>query len=147
MPLDISQITENLFIAAHPGREDAEYLRELPTHLMLSVRMRPPHPTVRAAAESWVHLPCMDTPVTPLPMLLLWTGVETALPVIKEGKNVVVHCAYGRHRSVALACCILIAEGMAPDAAMALIKQQRPIADPYIGYIRARIERFAERWT
>lgn len=147
MPFDISQITDNLYIAARPTRTDAEYLRKLPTHLMLSIRMRPPHPSVRAAAESWLHLPCMDTPVTPLPMLLLWTGVEAALPVMREGKNVVVHCAYGRHRSVALACCILIAQGSSPGAAMALVKRKRPIADPYAGYIRARIERFAEKWT
>ncbi len=80
-------------------------------------------------------------------MLLLWTGVEMALPVIKEGKNVVVHCAYGRHRSVALACCILIGQGYSAANAMALVKRQRPIADPYASYIRARIERFEARWT
>lgn len=147
MPLDISRITDTLYIAAHPAPADADYLRQLPTQLMLSIRMRPPHPTVRVAAEQWVHLPCMDTPFTPLPMLLLWTGVETALPVISAGKNVVVHCAYGRHRSVALACCILIGQGYSAADAMALVKQQRPIADPYVGYIRARIERFEARWT
>ena len=147
MPLDISCITDTLYIAAHPTPADTEYLRQLPTHLMLSIRMRPPHPTVRAAAEEWAHLPCMDTPLTPLPMLLLWTGVERALPVIEKGKKVVVHCAYGRHRSVALACCILIAQGYSAKNAMAFVKQQRPIADPYAGYIRARIERFEDRWT
>jgi hypothetical protein len=147
MPLDISRITDTLYIAAHPTPADAEYLRQLPTHLMLSIRMRPPQPSVRAAAEQWVHLPCMDTPLTPLPLLLLWTGVETALPVMNEGKNVVVHCAYGRHRSVALACCILIAQGRSAGDAMALVKRQRPVADPYVRYIRARIERFEARWT
>lgn len=147
MPLDISRITDTLYIAAHPTPADAEYLRQLPTHLMLSIRMRPPHPSVRAAAEAWHHLPCMDTPLTPLPMLLLWTGVEMALPVLKEEKNVVVHCAYGRHRSVALACCILIGQGYSAKKAMALVKQQRPVADPYASYIRARIERFEARWT
>jgi hypothetical protein len=146
MPLDISRITDTLYIAAHPAPADADYLRELPAHLILSIRMRPPHPVVRAAAEQWLHLPCMDTPLTPLPMLLLWTGVETALPVIGEGKKVVVHCAYGRHRSVALACCILIGQGYSAVDAMALVKRQRPIADPYVRYIRARIERFEARW-
>jgi hypothetical protein len=147
MPLDISRITDTLYIAAHPTPADAEYLRELPTYLMLSIRMRPPHRHVRAAATEWLHLPCMDTPLTPLPMLLLWTGVERALPVINKGKNVVVHCAYGRHRSVALACCILIAEGHSAEDAMALVKRQRPVADPYIRYIRGRIERFEAKWT
>jgi hypothetical protein len=147
MALDISRITDTLYIAAHPTPADADYLRQLPTRLLLSIRMRPPHPAVRAAAEEWYHLPCMDTPLTPLPMLLLWTGVEMALPVMEEGKNVVVHCAYGRHRSVALACCMLIAQGYSAVDAMALVKQQRPVADPYTRYIRARIERFEARWT
>ncbi len=147
MGLDISRITDTLYIAAHPAPHDAEYLRELPTHLLLSVRMRPPHKSVRAAVRQWVHLPCLDTPLTPLPMLLLWTGVESALPVIHHGGNVVVHCHYGVHRSVAMACCILIGLGSSPGDAMALVKQQRPVADPYVRYIRSRIERFADRWT
>jgi hypothetical protein len=147
MPLDISRITETLYIAAHPTPADADYLRQLPTDLMLSIRMRPPEPVVRAAAKEWFHMPCIDSPLTPLPMLLLWTGVERALPVIQRGGNVVVHCAYGRHRSVALACCILIGQGLAAADAMALVKQQRPVADPYPRYIRSRIERFEANWT
>jgi hypothetical protein len=147
MPLDISRITDRLYIAAHPTPEDADFLRQLPTDLMLSIRMRPPQPVVRAAAKEWLHMPCVDSVLTPLPMLLLWTGVERALPVLEMGGNVVVHCAYGRHRSVALACCILIGQGLSAVDAMALVKQQRPVADPYPRYIRSRIERFEANWT
>ena len=147
MPLDISRITDTLYIAAHPKRGHAEYLRSLPTRLLLSVRMRPPGQTVRRAVERWIHLPCVDTPLTPIPMLLLFRGVEAAAPVMQQGGAVVVHCHYGRHRSVAMACCVLIGQGYAAADAMQLVVQQRPAADPYVWYIRARIERFAERWT
>jgi len=147
MPLDISRITDTLYIAAHPQADHAEDLAALPTRLLLSVRMRAPGPAVRGVVEEWIHLPCVDSPLTPIPMLLLFRGVEAATPVIQQGGIVVVHCHYGRHRSVALACCILIAQGYTAEDAMGLVTRQRPAADPYTWYIRARIERFAERWV
>jgi protein-tyrosine phosphatase len=78
---------------------------------------------------------------------LLFRGVEAATPIVQQGGAVVVHCHYGRHRSVALASCILIGQGYTAEDAMRLITQQRPAADPYAWYIRARIVRFAEQWT
>lgn len=147
MPLDISRINDTLYIAAHPRPSDAELLRSLPTRLLLSVRMRPPRSEVRSAVEHWLHLPCVDSPLTPIPMLLLFRGVEAAAPIVQQGGAVVVHCHYGRHRSVALACCILIRQGYTAEGAMRLVTQQRAAADPYAWYIRARIERFAEKWT
>lgn len=147
MSLDISRIIDTLYIAAHPHSGHADYLRGLPTRLLLSVRMRRPGSAVRNAAENWIHLPCVDTPLTPIPMLLLFRGVEAATPVVQQGGIVVVHCHYGRHRSVAMASCILISQGYTAADAMRLVVQQRPVADPYVWYIRARIERFAERWT
>ena len=56
------------------------------------------------------------------------------------------HCAYGRHRSVAMGACILIAQGYDPYSAMELIKQKRPVADPYAFYIRPRIMKFARQF-
>lgn len=147
MPLDISRITDTLYIAAHPQAEHAEELAALPTRLLLSVRIRAPGRVVLGAVENWLHLPCIDSPLTPIPMLLLFRGVEAAMPVVQQGGVVVVHCHYGRHRSVALASCILIEQGYTALEAMRLITQQRPAADPYTWYIRARIERFAERWV
>jgi hypothetical protein len=147
MSLDISSITDTLHIAAHPQPGHAAYLRSLPTRLLLSVRMRPPRPEVRSAAEQWLHLPCVDSPFTPIPMLLLFRGVEAATPIIAQGGIVVVHCHYGRHRSVAMACCILIGQGYTAADAMRLVVQQRAVADPYVWYIRSRIERFADKWT
>jgi hypothetical protein len=147
MALDISRITDTLYIAAHPQPSDAAYLRDLPTRLLLSVRMRSPGPAARSAAETWLHLPCVDSPLTPIPMLLLFRGVEAAMPIIQQGGNVVVHCHYGRHRSVAMACCILIGQGYTAEDAMRLVIEQRAAADPYIWYIRSRIVRFAEKWT
>ena len=49
-------------------------------------------------------------------------GVNAALDVIHHGGKVYVHCAHGRHRSVAMGAAILIAQGMPATEAMELIK-------------------------
>jgi protein-tyrosine phosphatase len=72
--------------------------------------------------------------------------VEAALPVIQEGYGVLVHCRAGRHRSVAMACCVLIGMGVGADEAMELVVQKRPVADPHAGYIARRIYMFQEAW-
>jgi len=45
-----------------------------------------------------------------------------------------------------VAACILITEGRSADEAMRLIKEARPVADPYAWYIQRRIRLFADRW-
>ena len=55
------------------------------------------------------------------------------------------HCAEGVHRSVALAACILILQGHAPEYAMRLLKERRQAADPDVWYIRRQILRFADK--
>ncbi len=136
-----------MYIGADPKSRHVAQLQELPVHLLLSMRLWRPHASVRRGVDQWIHLPCVDSPLTPIPMTLLWRGVQAALPVVEQGRIVMVHCHYGRHRSVALASCILIGQGYTPEAAMELIKHQRPVADPYAWYIRLRIEKFAREWT
>jgi hypothetical protein len=43
--------------------------------------------------------------------------------------------------------CILIAQGMPSEAAIKLIKEQRPVSDPYAWYIRRRILKFEQTWN
>ena len=70
----------------------------------------------------------------------------SARPEVAAGRPVLVHCRAGVHRSVAVAACILITEGRSADEAMRLIKEARPVADPYAWYIQRRIRLFADRW-
>jgi protein-tyrosine phosphatase len=74
-------------------------------------------------------------------------GVHAALEVIHSGGKVYVHCAHGRHRSVAMGAAILIAQGMDAHEAISLIKEHRSAADPNVFYIRRRILLFARRWN
>ena len=146
MDLDLSRITDTLYVAAYPKLEHIPQLRALPVQLMLTLLLRPPHASVRHSVGQWMHLPCIDLPMTPIPMLLLWRGVDAALPVMAEGGIVLVHCRYGKHRSVAQACSILVGQGYSPAEAMSLVKAQRPQADPYAHHIQSRIYKFARTW-
>jgi protein-tyrosine phosphatase len=73
-------------------------------------------------------------------------GTRAALQVIGSGGRVYTHCSRGRHRSVAMAAAILIAQGFSPEAAMQLIKERRPEADPGASHIRLRILEFGRMW-
>lgn len=143
---DVSAITDYLYISAWPRGDHAEEIRALNVRLILSMHwIRPSkmlgHPPVRL-----LWLPTFDNPLAPMPIPTLERGVEAALPVIADGYRVLVHCRAGVHRSVAMACCVLIGMGQTAEEAMALVKQKRSVADPYAGYIRRRIEKFEQHW-
>jgi hypothetical protein len=144
--LDVSEITEYLYISAWPRGAHTDEIHTRGIRLVLSMhwvrpRMLPKDDPVRV-----LWLPTFDTPLTPIPMRILYTGVAAALPVIQGGDRVLVHCRAGRHRSVAMACAVLIGKGYSAVEAMKLVKEKRPIADPYAGYIQSRIVKFEKYW-
>jgi hypothetical protein len=145
-PPDISQITEALYISAWPRGEHAAEIRALGVRLILSMHWLHPAKTVGHAPVRLLWLPTVDTPWTPMPMFLLRRGVRAALPVIGDGEGVLVHCKSGLHRSVAMACCVLIGLGYTAQEAMRLVKDRRAVADPDAWYIRRRICRFEQEW-
>ena len=143
---DISQITETLYISAWPRGEHAGEIRALGVRLILSMHWRRPVKTVGHPPVRLLWLPTVDSPLTPMPMFLLRRGVQAALPVIRQGESVLVHCKAGVHRSVAMACCVLIGAGYTAEEAMGLVKDRRAIADPDVWYIRRRILEFEQEW-
>jgi protein tyrosine phosphatase (PTP) superfamily phosphohydrolase (DUF442 family) len=145
--LDISAINDYLFIGAGPQWATVEAVRRLGIKLIINmVPQRRVHHTVRATGVKRLWLPTIDSFLTPIPMRYLERGVRTALPIIGEGGKVLVYCEAGRHRSVAMAASILVGRGYSSGQAMALIAGMRPVADPYIWYIRRRIEQFEAHW-
>jgi hypothetical protein len=143
---DVSEITDYLYISAWPRGNHAEEIRQLNVRLILSMHwIRPSsalgHPPIRL-----LWLPTIDNPMFPMPIRTLERGVEAALPVIQDGYRVLVHCRAGRHRSVAMACCVLVGMGLTVDQSMRLVEQKRPAADPSIWYIQERIKKFDQHW-
>lgn len=145
-PYTASAITDQLYIAPRPRTRHLEQVRGLGVDLVLSmIGVRPP----RALAEPpflLVRLPVFDNPFLPIPLVALQLGVSAAIPVLEAGGRVLVYCRAGRHRSVAMAACILIARGMTADEAMDTIVARRPYADPHARHIEARIRAFEREW-
>lgn len=145
--MDYSLITNDLFIGTTPTVQDYDDLRDLGVRLVINLRFaQGPLPDTHPEAIQFLWLRSIDSPVLVVPLKKLVQGVQTALDTIHKGGKVYSHCARGRHRSVAMGAAILIAQGYTAEAAMQLIKRQRPISDPGMFYIRSRIFQFARLW-
>lgn len=145
--MDISPITDYLFIGRQPSLADYDRLRELGIRLIINMRfLRGPQPDPRPQPISTLWLRSIDSPLFPLSIQKLMRGAHAALETIREGGRVLAHCAYGRHRGPAMGACILIAQGYAPHEALQLIIQRRPAADPFAFHILPRILKFAREW-
>ena len=146
--MDISKITDNLFIGDTPRADDYDYLRGLGVRLVINMRFdRRPLKDLHQPPIDVLWLRTLDNQVFQIPVRALMRGVCAAIETIRDGGKVYAHCARGRHRGVAMGAAILIALGYNPQEAVELIKIQRPIADPDAFYIRKRIFRFAQVWT
>jgi len=145
-PYDASPITPQLFIAPRPRTHHVEHVGGLGVDLVLSMIWFAPPRALTRHPFRLVRLPCIDSPLFPIPLFLLRRGVAQAAPVLEAGGRVLVYCMAGRHRSVAMASSILIASGMAADDAMDLIAEKRAVADPRAWYIERQIRRFERDW-
>jgi protein-tyrosine phosphatase len=143
---DISRITDYLYISAWPEAEHVDEIKALGIRLILSMHWLKPATRLSQPPLRVLWLPTIDTPITPMPIGTLRRGVEAALPIIEDGWGVLAHCKAGVHRSVAMACCVLIGMGYTADEAMQLVSEQRRVADPFAGYIQSRIRQFESDW-
>lgn len=146
--MNLSQITNDLFIGSMPSIDDYDRLRELGVRLIINMRFaRGPQPDSHHQPMSTLWLRSIDSPLFPISVKKLIHGAQTALETIRNGGKVYTHCAYGRHRGVAMGACVLIAQGHAPLEAMKLIAERRSVADPFAYYIQPRILKFANEWN
>jgi dual specificity MAP kinase phosphatase len=146
--MNFSPITDDLFIGTTPSTEDYNHLRDLGVKLVINMRFwLGPRPDLHPAPIQTMWLRSLDNPFFPISIRKLTRGAQAALNVIQAGGKVYTHCAYGRHRGVAMGTCVLIAQGMNPQAAMELVAECRSVADPFAYYIRPRILKFAEGWS
>ena len=146
--MNFSPITDDLFMGNMPSPGDYDTLRELGVRLIINMRFsRGPHTDAHHEPIATLWLRSLDNPLFPIPIKKLMQGAHAALETIRAGGRVYAHCAYGRHRGVAMGACILVAQGYDPFAAMQLIAERRAVADPYAYYIRPRILKFAREWN
>ena len=146
--MDFSPITDDLFIGRTPSVVDYNHLRVLGVKLVINMRVEyRPRKDVYHDPIQFLWLPTFDSPFVPISVKTLHRGAKAALETIQSRGKVYAHCAGGVHRAVTMGACILIAQGHDPHAAMKLIKEKRPVADPFAFYIRPRILKFAKQWA
>ena len=145
-PFEYSQITNQLYVAAWPTGEDYDALNDLGVRLVINMDWVPADKKLDQSPLSVLALTEIDTPLTPMSMENIWKGVNRAQETFDEGDRVMVYCKGGVHRSVVMACCILISQGYTAEEAMARVKERRPVADPYSEHHKARILKFEEEW-
>jgi protein tyrosine phosphatase (PTP) superfamily phosphohydrolase (DUF442 family) len=145
--MDISQITNQLYIAAHPKAEAADTILDMNVRLILNMIFIRPADVFRQPPFQMLTLRTFDSIFLPIPIGMLVRGVKAALPVLEKGESVLVYCREGRHRSVAMAASVLIGQGQSADQAMQLISSKRAKADPYAWHIQRRIRKFEQTWT
>jgi prolyl-tRNA editing enzyme YbaK/EbsC (Cys-tRNA(Pro) deacylase)/protein tyrosine phosphatase (PTP) superfamily phosphohydrolase (DUF442 family) len=145
--MDLSEITNDIYVGTQPDATHAEKLQNLNIGLIINMRAeKRPDPAFGQAPFSSLWLRTHDTFFTPISVATLEQGVRAALAVIGQGRRVFVHCQVGRHRSVAMAAAIMIAQGYSARDAMRLLREKRKLADPQIWYIRRQIEKFEKYW-
>jgi protein tyrosine phosphatase (PTP) superfamily phosphohydrolase (DUF442 family) len=142
----ISPITDQLYVSSMPRTEDAARILNLNIRLILNMHFQIPGQIFSRPPFRLVTLRTYDLFFLPIPMSKLLIGVKLALHAMKRGESILVYCHKGRHRSVAMAACILIACGKTADEAMRLIVKKRPVADPYAWHIQRRIRMFETIW-
>lgn len=145
--MDISRITDQLYIAALPKADDATAIESLGVRLVINMLHLPAARVYSRPPFRELRLRTFDSPWVPIAVRKLVRGVEAALPVLREGHGVLVYCRAGMHRSAAMASCILIAMGHTAEEAMGLVCERRAVADPHVPYIEQRILRFGQHWA
>jgi len=144
--MDVSQITDQLFIAAHPKAENADAILGMNVRLILNMIFIRPAEVYRQPPFQMLTLRTFDSIFLPMPIGKLLKGVQAALPVIENGDAVLAYCREGKHRSVAMAAAVMIGCGFSADEAMEQIKSKRSKADPYAWHIQRRIRKFEQIW-
>ena len=144
---DISEITPQLFVASEMASGDLSRLDALDIALIISmIGQRAPEPRLRTPARDLIWLRAYDHVLTPIPLSKLEQGVRKAVPLLEDGKRVLVFCREGKRRSVTMAAAILIALDFSAEEAMTVLRERREVANPMYFYVRHRIRKFERYW-
>jgi len=145
--IDISKITDYLYVGSRVGQEHAEELKMLNFNLIISmIGQMPPDEIYTRPPFKTLWIKTYDTFFTPISVKKLHVGVEAALPIIKNQGKVLVFCQQGKRRSVAMAAAILISMGYTCEQAIDLLTTARKAADPRRWYIHRQIRAFEKYW-
>jgi protein-tyrosine phosphatase len=145
--IDISRVTDYLYVGSRVGKEQADELKVYNFNLMISmIGQMPPDEIYTVSPFNTLWIRTYDTFVTPISVKKLLVGVKAALPVIQNKGRVLVFCMEGKRRSVTMAAAILISMGHTSEEAIDLVTTGRKVADPRRWYVRRQIKAFERHW-
>jgi len=145
--IDISKVTDYLYVGSRVGKEHADELKMLNFNLIISmIGQMPPDEIYTLPPFRTLWIKTYDTFFTPISIKKLLVGVEAALPIIHNKGKVLAFCMQGKRRSVAMAAAILISMGHTGEQAIDLLTTARTVADPRRWYIRRQIKAFEKHW-
>ncbi len=144
--LDISEITDYLYVAAWPKAPHREDLIDMNIGLIISMILQFHDKELEREPLRLVRYLTVDSFLTPIPIKTFFKGVKEAEKTFNEGKKVVVYCKHGVHRSPAMAAVILISRGFTAEEAMDLIALKRDNTKPHDKHIKSRILLFEKKW-
>ena len=101
--MNFSKITDDFFIGSMPTVNHNDQLHELGVRLIINMRFSlGPQPDPNQTPIHTLWLRSFDNPFFPISIQKLMQGAQAALATIHNGGKVYAHCAYGRHRGVAM---------------------------------------------
>ena len=146
VPLDYSQITENLYIGAWPTKYHREKIIALGVTLIVSTILERTDKELNQAPLTLVRTHATDLgPRLIFPTGQILKGVEPAVAAIQKGHKVMAFCKAGKHRSATMSACILVGLGHPADEAIKIVEAGREEAEIKETH-RQAIHKFEETW-
>lgn len=146
VPLDYSQITENLYIGAWPTKVHREKIISLGVTLVIATILERIDRELGQPPLTLVHTRANDLgPRLIYPTNQLMKGVEPAVTTIQNDGKVMVFCKAGMHRSATMSACVLVGLGHSSDEAIKIVEAGREKAEIKETH-RKTIQKFEQTW-
>jgi len=146
VPLDYSQITQNLYIGAWPTKYHRETIMSLEVTLVVATILESVDKELGQPPLTLVHTRGTDIGSRLIyPMGQLMKGVKPAVAAVQNGGKVMVFCKAGKHRSATMTACVLVGLGHSTAEAIKIVEAGREQADIKETH-RQTIEKFEQVW-
>lgn len=147
VPLDYSQITDNIYIAAWPTKYHREKIISLEVSLIIATILERIDKELDESPLTLVHTRGSDVGSNLIyPTNQLMKGVKPAVAAIQNGRKVMVFCKAGKHRSVTMAACVLVGLGHTTNEAIKIVEAGRPEVEIKETH-REAIQKFEKSWA
>lgn len=140
----LSAVTPQLLLGGQHNKNGYAHMRDYGISAIVNMRKEHCDIAKGIAGERHLHLATVDNTPPSLPDLM--RGVEFIRGEIQGGGKVYIHCAVGCGRAPTMTAAYLIATGLSPAEALALIKNARP----FVNLTRSQkkvLDDFAAAWA